>query len=164
MLRNWATIQVVLASFVLLVLMSGQLPRLALELLPSAASAIPTSAAGCRDVPCGSSWLWWSPWIIVPGFTLVWWAVPFAWAFSLTGRWKHRRIVEWPVWGVLLTASVAAGLLTQGQPLVWVGAGVLEVIGLTGLAWMVARYKARSSPADFLSLGSRRVFEIDRQE
>jgi len=85
MLRNWVTILVVLASFVLLVLMSAQLFRLALEQWVSGASAAQPSAAGCRDLPCGSSWLWWSPWIVVPGLTLVWWAVPFAWAFSLTG-------------------------------------------------------------------------------
>jgi hypothetical protein len=163
MLRNWVTIQVVLASFILLVLVSGQLPRLALELWTSGASAVQPSAAGCRDVPCGSSWLWWSQWIVVPGFTLVWWAAPFAWAFWLIGRSKHRRIVEWPVWGLVLTAVVAAGLLVQGKPFVWVGIGVLVAIGVTVIAWAVAQYKARSNPADFPSRESQRVFEIDRQ-
>jgi hypothetical protein len=163
MLRNWVTIQVVLASFVLLVLMSGQLPRLALELWPSGASAVPPSAAGCRDVLCGSGWLWWSPWIVVPGFTLVWWAAPLAWAFWLTGGWKHRKIIEWPVWGLVLTTAVAAGLAVRGQPLVWVGGGVLVAIGLTVVFWAIALSEARSNPDDFLSPDSQRVFEIDRQ-
>jgi hypothetical protein len=163
MLRNWVTIQVVLASFMLLVLMSGQIPRLALELWASGASAVHPGAAGCSDVPCRASWLWWSPWIVVPASTLVWWAAPFAWAFWLTGRWKHRKIVEWPVWGVVLTGAVAAGLVVRGQPLAWVGVGVLVAIGLTVVAWAVAQYKARSDLADFISPESQRVFEIDRQ-
>jgi hypothetical protein len=163
MLRNWVTIQVVLASFMLLVLMSGQIPRLALELWASGASAVHPGAAGCPDVPCRASWFWWSPWIVVPALTLVWWAAPFAWAFWLTGRWKHRKIVEWPVWGVVLTGAVAAGLVVRGQPLAWVGVGVLVAIGLTVVVWTVAQYKARSDLADFISPESQRVFEIDRQ-
>lgn len=162
MLRNWVTIQVVLLSFALLALMSGQLCRLALDLWAPGVWGAGPSPAGCSG-ECGSQWLWWSPWIVVPGFTLLFWAIPLAWAFWMTGRWRHRKMIEWPVWGVVLTGVIAVGLLWWGRPLAWIGVGVLGAIGLTGFAWGHARAKATADPAAFPSDDSRKVFEIDRQ-
>src|SRR5215472_12436804 len=112
MLRNWVTILVVVVSFALLALMSGELLRmglggLVLRLAPEIPSKLP-GAAGCH-------WLWWSPWIIAPVVTLLWWAAPVAWAFWLTGRWRRRSKVEWPVWGGALTAVIAIGAIVSGQ-------------------------------------------------
>jgi hypothetical protein len=161
MLRNWVTIQVVVLSFALLALMSGQLFRLALD-LGAPGAWTPRSSLGC-DGECGSQWLWWSPWIVVPGLTLVFWATPLAWAFWMTGRWRYRKVVEWPMWGVVLTGVIAVGLLRWGRSLAWVGVAVLIAIGLTAIAWRYAISKAQADPTAFPSDDSRKVFEIDRQ-
>ena len=76
MLRNWVTIQVVVLSFMLLLLMTGQLPRLVLEVWTPGIWASLSSVAGCAGAPCTASRLWWSPWIIVPPIAVVWWAPP----------------------------------------------------------------------------------------
>ena len=163
MLRNWVTIQVVVLSFALLLLMTGQLPRLALDLwAPDVWASLP-GPAGCAAAPCAASRLWWSPWIVVPAITVVWWAAPLAWAFWLTGRWNTRKKTEWPVWGLVLTAAVAAGLVASREPVRWLGVAVLGVLVVTVAAWAIARHKARSDPADGLSEESQRLFEIDRQ-
>ena len=157
------TIQVVVLSFALLLLMTGQLPRLALDLwAPDVWASLP-GPAGCAAAPCAASRLWWSPWIVVPAITVVWWAAPLAWAFWLTGRWNTRKKTEWPVWGLVLTAAVAAGLVASREPVRWLGVAVLGVLVVTVAAWAIARHKARSDPADGLSEESQRLFEIDRQ-
>jgi len=155
MLRNWVTIQVVVLSFALLLLMTGQLPRLALDLWAPHIWANRAGGAASR--------LWWSPWIVLPVITVVWWAAPLAWAFWLTGRWNTRKKTEWPVWGLVITAAVAAGLAVSREPARWVGVAALSALAVTVAAWAIARHKARSDPADGLTEESRRLFEIDRQ-
>ena len=174
MLRNWVTIHVVVLSFVLLALMSGQLARIGLEMWVDRRWRT-MWLAWIGNAP-HSSWLWWSPWIVAPVLTLVLWAVPFAWAFWLTGRWKRRKVIEWPVWGVVMTGVIAAIAVVAGlcsrqpsEPGAWpdrvaaAGAVVLITILLTALAWARALRNATSNPRDFRSLESQKVFEIDRQ-
>src|SRR5690242_18563568 len=157
MLRNWVTIQVVVLSFILFLMVTAQLPRVALEVCWCPALVM------CR----ADGWLWWSPWIVVPGVTAAFWAVPLAWAFWLTGRWKKRRLVEWPIWGVVLTAAVAAAAVIGGGTSWsrWVGVAVLVVMVLTLVAWLLSGSMARRGAADipFPSQDSREVYEVDRQ-
>jgi len=160
-LRNWVTIHVVVLSFALLMLITGQLVRLTLELRYPALGL---------DQSQATAWLWWSPWIVVPGLTFVCWAVPLAWAFWMTGLWRrHRPVIEWPVWGVVLTAVIALALRKGWRPLGWVewwpqvGNVVLVAIVLTWVAWGIALWKATDKETVFPSVESRKVFEIDRQ-
>jgi hypothetical protein len=160
MLRNWVTIHVVVLSFALLLLVTGQLARLALEVWSPGWGLDQSQARG---------WLWWSPWIVLPGLTFVWGAVPLAWAFWMTGLWRrHRPVIEWPVWGVVLTAVIALGLVGGWRPVAWagwpqVGALVLIAIVLTWVAWGFALYQTTDRETEFPSFESRKVFEIDRQ-
>lgn len=157
MLRNWITIQVVLLSFVLLVMLVAQLPRVALEVNWCPALVM------CQ----ADGWLWWSPWLYVPGLTVAFWATPLAWAFWLTGRWRNRSVLEWPIWGVVLTAVVAVGVMIPewAAGFWWVGVGTLLTIAATLVAWVCARGKARRGEKDiaFPSEDTRRVYEVDRQ-
>jgi hypothetical protein len=162
-LRNWVTIHVVVLSFALLTLMTGQLLRVNLEGRGS------WFDRGTMDP---ERWLWWSPWIALPGVLFLWGAIPLAWAFWMTGLWRGRRsIVEWPVWGVVAMAGLAIALVAGWEPLPrldwWrqVGRVTLIAITLTGVAWAVFLYLARrgSRLADFPSPESQKIFEIDRQ-
>ena len=162
-LRNWLTIHVVVLSFALLMLMTGQLLRVNLE-----------GRGGWFDPGTlgEGRWLCWSPWIVLPGVVFLWAATPLAWAFWMTGLWRgRRRIVEWPVWGVLAMAGIAMALVAGWEPVPgvdwWplVGGVTLITIGLTGAAWLILLHVARRSSRgeDFPSPESRKIFEIDRQ-
>jgi hypothetical protein len=166
-LRNWVAIHVVLLSFVLLAFLVAQVIRVGAE---AAAGRLDgrSALALCEWVGCGSHWVWWSPFLIVPAAALLVAVVPTAWAYWLTGSWRDRAWHERPASGVAAAAALALGLLHAGRYLV--GAVSLVVIGLTVLAWWGARYEARTrgaakqrEGAEIASVEEQRIFEIEEQ-
>jgi hypothetical protein len=88
--RNWVSLQVVLCTFLLMLLLAAQLLRVAAEVLfdgPFAEKYFPlfTDPAGVT-----AHLLWWSPYLAVPAALFVLWAFPAGWAYWLVERVSHR--------------------------------------------------------------------------
>jgi hypothetical protein len=142
MLRNWLTVQLIMAAVVLTLLVLAQLVRLALDVLPP-------------SLPSGA--FWWSPYVVVAiamWFLLV---VPSGWAYWMLPqgeRWGgglQRKLTDsiWPVLACCLVFGAAGflawiafgfkGILLFKGFLLWVfAAGIIPALAFW--AWALAKY------------------------
>jgi hypothetical protein len=102
--RNWVSLQVVLWTFLLMVLLAAQLLRVAAEVLfdgPFTEKYFPlfTEPAGVT-----AHLLWWSPYLAVPAALFVFLAFPAGWAYWLVERVSHN-----------LWIAVGSGAEGQGE-------------------------------------------------
>ena len=95
-LRNFASLQLVLGLFALMVFLGMDLLRISLDVT---ASQLPASLQKLAAGSVISGGFWWSPWFLFPAFIMVVWVVPTGWAYWLVHRWKVSR----PGWPPLLT-------------------------------------------------------------
>jgi hypothetical protein len=160
MLRNWASIHVVLLSFALLGFLTAQALRVVGE--------VALRGAGEGAVFGAGGWIWWSPFVSVPAALLVAWVVPAAWAYWLTGAWRNSKAWARPAAGIGFAAVVAVALLFA-EPRWW-GGTALVVVALTVVAWAAAKAGARGrgrrktlEGAARLSDEEQRIFEIEEQ-
>ena len=169
--RNWVTIHVVLLSFVLFALVTGQLLRLGFEAWAAHTPALAAFAA-CQGAACKPAWLWGSPWLYVSVAMFAFWATPLGWAYWLTGRWRGRPVIEWPAWGVLAAVALALGGIAFGvqhgaAAYLQQGAMTVLVAAIALACWGLARGQARKTAAGesqrFRSEESRELYQIDEQ-
>lgn len=142
-LRNWVAVQVVIATFVVLLLVALQLPALAAE----------------RATP--ELWRWWadlraslapgalvlSPYLPLAALVIVFGAAPIGWAYWLVGR-RHRaplrEVVGLYLPPALLAAATIGVWLAPGAPpppALTAGA-VVAVLTLVAAAVAAARYRS----------------------
>ncbi len=88
--RNWVSLQVVLWTFLLMVLLAAQLGRVAVEALLNALRAGEPVLLFTHPDYVTAHLLWWSPYVVVPAVLFVLWAFPAGWAYWLVERVSHR--------------------------------------------------------------------------
>ena len=157
-LRNWLSIHVVLATLVLAAFalmqlvrnglhaaLSGQLDPAILACFAGAGPDGSMSMAGLEArltcyLPLGESYLWWSPWLLLPLLIFVFWMVPFGWAYWLASDYDENtsfpqttltRFCVCLYFLLLAWLLVYAVLLAEGVPRsVSVAGGAVLVTGL----------------------------------
>ena len=139
-LRNWLSLQVVIASFILMLFIAAQLIRMAI---------LPSSAGTAWSGYCG-----WSPYTFVAPAIFVLLAMPLGWSYWLIGSLRANRPGsrrEWP-WAWFLPVFVAVALLASqfvlpnlpdsAQWVTWLG-GLIAFLAIIFalLSWGWARHR-----------------------
>jgi len=123
-IRNLAAVQVILATFVLMIFLCLQLFRGGIEIL-AAQSAADGGLFGelwsryqdllVRVLPAGLDGVWWSPYAVLPVAAFLFLAVPPAWSYWLVEKPNRGNAGNWipPIWGVLavIVFSLAGAFL-----------------------------------------------------
>jgi hypothetical protein len=132
LLRNWLVVQVVLATFFLLLFLSGQLLRMRMDGWFQKLDIFkPAYAEWVVNLP-GDLKLWISPFVAVPIMLFVFGAVPLGWAYWLLG-YESLKLPFWKrpatgVWFVIVVAVAIFLLLPDRRPL---ALGLIVITGLT---------------------------------
>ncbi|HEX5759521.1 MAG TPA: hypothetical protein VF121_10030 [Thermoanaerobaculia bacterium] len=159
-LRNWVSVQLVLLTFLLTVVLGLQAARPGLEWLV----ARPVLKWLAPSFELAGGGFWWSPWLLLPllGFAFV--AFPLGWAYwmveplapQLAGakagqplpprrRWGWDRSAIAPVAGLVLTLVVALvmvfGVRRPASRAVWILVALTAALAFAW--WLVARWLAR---------------------
>ncbi len=141
-LRNWLSLQVVMATFILTLFTTAQLLGLAIQQCATVEllRIRPAYSAIYAHLP-GSPCVWWSPYAVVAIALFALLAIPLGWSYWLVASFRAKRfgrIPEWPwAWG--LPVSIIAALVLSR--FVWPSSSVATewVVGLiAGLAMLFA--------------------------
>jgi len=108
LLRNWVAVQVVLITTVLALFVGLQIVRSLVEHSITLNDSLSANVAAilCK-LPGGLTWVWWSPWIVLPVVPLLLVAIPTGWAYWLVVTKADGRKGEPPVVGLITACAVA---------------------------------------------------------
>ncbi len=148
-LRNWAAIQVVLIVFVLGIFLATNLVRCGM--VQSVYPNLPDLLVNLLpDLP-SDSWIWWSPYLLLPATLFVFWAVPLGWSYWLVQGPRSRETWGWVLWApvvagtVPLLITIVDRLIPSAMPSWHQGhSGSLAVVSLlTGFCYFLAWLNSR---------------------
>jgi len=163
LLRNWIVVQIVLATFFLLLLLTAQLLRIPMDPWFQGIALIKeTGAEMVLNLP-GDLKLWVSPFLALPVLLFVFWAVPLGWAYWMVGRQPPKtQFLKRPVTGLLfvvLSAFLAFVLLpvgTAGATYRATALGVLVLSALTACGVCLSEaYSRHSAEAEDPATGAK---------
>jgi len=163
LLRNWIVVQVVLATFFLLLFLTAQLLRIPTDPWFQGLGFIKEQGAELVLTLPGNLQLWVSPFLTIPVLLLIFWAVPLGWAYWMVGRQPpETQVWKRPVTGLVFVALVAFIILVtlpvgpSSGTYRALAFGVLILSALTAFwACFVEAYTRHSAYAEDPATGSK---------
>ena len=177
-IRNLAAVQIVLATFALMIFLVPQLFRRIIGIAArcSAHAGSFGKLWSCYQglliyhLPWGTNVIWWSPYAILPAVTFLFFAVPPAWSYWLVEKPNHDNAGNWipPVWGVravivMSVAGIVFGLLFGDKPMIGLSLLVF-ILAAETLIWWVrcsGRKPASTKPPETMAETNDAISEYE---
>jgi hypothetical protein len=153
MLRNFVAVHVVLWTFILMIFLAAQALRGGVELVCEVGSESPCAWWALMQeflshhMPGGQGLIWWSPYTVLFGLSLLFLVVPPAWCYWLVEKPNRRTAGRWipPFWGWLATLVASAIEIIDGperslvfpehaQAAYW-GAVLVLIVAVETMVW-----------------------------